>query len=79
VLDYKKWAMPFVWIGTNSILIYMAAHGVVSFESTSHFLFDGLINFTATVWHSALLWVGVLLIQLAALYFFYKQKWFLKV
>lgn len=79
VAGLKKWSMPFVWIGTNSILIYMAAHGLVNFESTSQFLFGGLINQAPEMWQEALLWIGVAVIQLNALYFLYKKKWFLKV
>jgi len=70
--------MPFVWIGCNSILIYMAAHGIINFESTSAFLFGGLYNKLPDVWHDALMWMGVALIQLPALYFLYKKKWFFK-
>lgn len=79
VLGYKKWSMPLVWIGTNSILIYMAAHGVINFEYTSQFLFGGLIHQVPEVWRQALLWTGVALIQLLALYFLYKKKMFLKI
>lgn len=79
VMNYKKWSMPLVWIGTNSILIYMAAHGVINFEHSSQFLFGGLINQAPEVWRQALLWTGVALIQLSALYFLYKKKWFLKI
>lgn len=79
VAGFKKWSMPFVWIGCNSILIYMAAHGIVNFESTSVFLFSGLYSKTPDVWHEALKWMGVALIQLGALYFLYKKKWFLKI
>lgn len=79
VAGYKQWSMPLVWIGVNSILIYVAAHGMVNFESTSQFLFGGLINQAPEVWHSALLWSGVMIIQLAALYFLFKKKWFLKL
>ena len=79
VAGLKKWSMPLVWIGCNSILIYMAAHGLVNFESTSAFLFGGLYNKTPEVWHDALKWMGVALIQFTALYFLYKKKWFLKV
>lgn len=75
---YEKLARPFIWIGTNSILIYMAAH-VINFEWTSRFLFGGLINQAPAQWHLALLWTGVAFIQLAALYFLYRKKWFLKV
>jgi predicted acyltransferase len=79
VLGYKASSMPLVWIGTNSILIYMAAHGVINFEHTSQFLFGGLIDQAPEVWREALLWTGVALIQLAALYFLFRKKWFLKI
>jgi predicted acyltransferase len=75
---YEKLSRPFIWIGTNSILIYMAAH-VINFEWTSQFLFGGLINQTPAPCHPALSWTGVAFIQLAALYFLYRKKWFLKV
>jgi predicted acyltransferase len=79
VSGFKKWSMPLVWVGCNSILIYMSAHGIVNFESTSTFLFGGLINKVPAVWHDALLWTGVAIIQFAAMYFLFKKKWFLKI
>jgi predicted acyltransferase len=79
VFGYQKWSMPFVWIGVNSILIYVGAHGMMNFESISHFLFGGFINCTAAIWHPPLLWIGVALIQISLLYFLYKKKWFLKI
>lgn len=79
VLGFKKWSMPFVWLGCNSILIYMAAHGVVNFMSTSEFLFGGTVQLLDAKWQEAFLWIGVALIQFAGLYFLYKRKWFLKL
>jgi hypothetical protein len=79
VAGFKKWSMPFVWMGCNAILIYMAAHGLVHFESTSAFLFGGLYNKTPEIWHTAWLWTGVAFIQFSALYFLYKKKLFLKI
>ena len=79
VLQLQKWSVPLVWMGCNSILIYMAAHGVVNFESTSQFLFGGIMNFFPAVWHDALLWTGVAIIQFTALYLLYRNKWFLKL
>jgi predicted acyltransferase len=79
VAGFKKWSMPLVWIGCNAILIYMAAHGLVNFESTAAFLFGGLYSKLPEVWHEAFMWMGVALLQLTALYFLYKKKWFLKV
>ena len=79
VKQIKAWCMPFVWLGCNSILIYMAAHGVVNFLSTSEFVFGGIIKQVSPQWSEALLWTGVALIQFAALYFLYKRKLFLKL
>lgn len=79
VAGFKKWSMPLVWVGCNSILIYMAAHGLVAFESTSAFLFGGLYGKAPELWHQPLMWTGVALIQFVSMYFLYKKKWFLKV
>lgn len=76
---YKKWCMPFVWMGANSILIYMATHGLVNFEHSSRFLFGGLINQAPAPYNQALVWTGVALIQFSVLYFLYRKKWFLKL
>lgn len=79
VAGYKKWCMPFVWLGANAILIYMAAHGVVDFEASAHFLFGGLLSKQAAIWQPAFLWMGVAALQFWLLYFLYHKKWFLKV
>ncbi|WP_207423197.1 acyltransferase family protein [Desertivirga brevis] len=79
VWELKKWSKPLIWIGTNSILIYMAAHGLVNFQASSEFIFGGLINRTPEVFHHALIWIGVFVIQLFLLRFLYKRKMFLKL
>ena len=79
VKAYSKWSIPFVWMGTNSILIYVCAHGLFNFESTAQFLFGGMINFIPVMWQQAALWIGVLIVQLFLLKFLYDKKWFLKI
>jgi predicted acyltransferase len=79
VKGYAKWSIPFIWIGTNSILIYVCAHGLFNFESTSQFLFGGIIVKIPVAWQPAGLWLGVLLIQLGVLKFLYDRKWLLKI
>ncbi|MFD2286846.1 DUF5009 domain-containing protein [Pedobacter petrophilus] len=82
IIDVKaisKWSIPFVWMGTNSILIYVCAHGLFNFESTAQFIFGGLINFIPLIWQQAALWTGVLIVQLFLLKFCYDKKWFLKI
>nr|WP_121271860.1 DUF5009 domain-containing protein [Pedobacter schmidteae] len=77
--EYKKWCMPLVWIGTNSILIYIAAHGLINFKSTAQFLFGGIIDKVPSSWQQPLIWLGVLGIQLLILRFLYHRKLFLKL
>ncbi|KQR70291.1 acyltransferase family protein [Pedobacter sp. Leaf176] len=79
VKSYAKWSIPFIWIGTNSILIYVLAHGLFNFESSSQFIFGGLINLIPKDYQQAGLWTGILLIQLFLLRFCYQKKWFLKI
>ncbi len=76
---YKKWCSPFLWVGMNAILIYVAAHGLINFESTAQFIFGGFINLLPAAFHTALLWLGIATLQFAGLYFLYKRKLFLKL
>jgi predicted acyltransferase len=69
VAGYKKWSLPFVWIGTNSILIYMASHGLIDFESTARYLVGGFISMAGRLWQPVWLAVAVMFLQLALLYF----------
>ncbi|MFC4142683.1 acyltransferase family protein [Pedobacter mendelii] len=79
VKSIKIWSLPFVWIGTNSILIYVCAHGLFNFEATSQFLFGGLVQKMPPNLQQAFLWLGVLSIQLFILKFLYDRKLFLKI
>lgn len=79
VWGVKKWSVPFVWIGTNSILIYMAAHGVIDFKYTSTFLFGGMVQSLSEAWQEVWIGTGMLALQLVLLWFLYKKRWFLKV
>lgn len=79
VWKLQRWCMPLVWLGMNSILIYVAAHGAINFESTSRFVFGGIIGKLPELWQDAFVWVGVSLLQFAGLYYLYKKKIFLKV
>ena len=79
VLEIKFWIALFVWIGMNSIAIYLAAHGLINFESTTLYLFGGLIQQVAITWQPVALAGGIVIVQLGFLYFLYRQKWFLKV
>lgn len=79
VLGWKKWTFPFLLIGMNSIVIYMAVEGVINFGFTADFIFGGLINLTAEPFHILLKSISVILVELVFLYFLYRNKLFLKV
>ena len=79
VLKWECWSKPFIWLGMNAILIYMAAHGVVDFKSTTMFLFGGIIHLAPIIWQDTLLWSFTVLIQFYLLYWLYTKKIFLKL
>lgn len=79
VAGIRTWAKPFVWIGMNSILIYLAAHGLVNFESTAAFLFGGLIQRSGPAWQPVWIAAAIAAVQLVLLYILYRKKLFLKV
>lgn len=79
VAGYRKWAFPFVLIGVNSILIYLASEGMVNFQHTANFFFGGLIQYTAQNWQAVWQAVAIVITQLALLYFLYVKKIFFKI
>jgi len=79
ILGFHKWAFPLIIIGSNSILIYMAAEGLVDFAHTANYVFGGLIKFTPVIWQPVFTAVSLTFVQLVLLYFLYKKKWFLKI
>jgi len=75
----KKWAQPFVWIGTNSILIYLCAEVLVNFTYTATVLFGGLVNQAPVIWQPVWHAVSITVVQLVVLYWLYKKKIFFKI
>jgi predicted acyltransferase len=77
VWELRAWAFPFIVIGSNSILIYMASH-FIDFEFTTHALFGGLLPKTGE--YEKLLFISaVLLVKWLFLYVLYKKRVFLRV
>jgi predicted acyltransferase len=76
---FHKLVFPLILIGSNSILIYIAAEGLIDFKHTADYVFGGLINFTPLVWQPFFAALSVTIVQLILLYFLYKRKWFLKI
>jgi len=79
VAGYRKWAFPFVVIGANSILIYVASEGAIDFAHTANYFFGGLIHLTPLNAQQVWTAISVTMIQWIFLYILYKKKIFLKV
>lgn len=77
VKGYSKWAFPFVLIGLNTIVIYMASR-MVDFKYTAEYLLTGVINMSEN-FSEVVLIIGVLGLKFLLLYFLYKRKMFLRV
>ena len=79
VMGWKKWTFPFLLVGMNSIVIYMAVEGIVNFGFTAEFFFGGLINLADESLRNLLHSVSVMIVEFVFLYFLYRNKLFLKV
>jgi predicted acyltransferase len=73
----RAWALPFVVIGSNSILIYLARH-FINFDFTAHYFFDGAIRNAGSC--KSLLWAtSIVLVEWLLLVLLYKKRIFLRV
>ena len=77
VLGYRRWAFPFIVIGMNAIVAYMA-RDVIDFTQTSHTVFAGLAghlgmfgDFLLAFGAFGVLWVG--------LYYMYRKQTFVRI
>lgn len=77
VCKLRGWAVVFVIIGSNSILIYMAQQ-MVDISYTTHFFFDGLLGTTGR-YQPVLWWVAYLAVEVLVLAILYRKKIFLRV
>jgi len=74
---WKKWSMPFVVIGMNSITIYMASR-IVSFGDIAGFFLGGVAR-ALPAEKDLILAIGVVLAEWLFLYYLYKNRVFLRV
>jgi predicted acyltransferase len=78
VWRYKKWSIPFMIIGVNSIFIYLAS-SLINFRYTANYLFNGFMQMTDEAGQAFILQLGVLMLEFLLLYFLYRKKIFFKV
>lgn len=79
VRHYRKWAFPFIVIGMNAIVAYMA-WGVFarSFRLMADTLIGGLQQYTGR-WYDAIGWFAAMSILWLGLYCLYKTRTFIRI
>lgn len=79
VWGWKKWAFVFVLIGMNPLTIYLTQAGMINYESTAAYFFNGALHYFSDPLR-ALLWALCLLsTKILFLYFLYRKRLFLRV
>ncbi|BAJ00996.1 transmembrane glucosamine N-acetyltransferase NagX [Shewanella violacea] len=78
VLKWQKIAFPFVVIGCNAIIIYLAS-SLVNWKYTAQSLFGGVVNYFSVAAQPLIGVIALLLVQWLVLYWMYKRDIFIKV
>jgi predicted acyltransferase len=78
IWQWRKWCIPFVWIGMNPITIYLAFH-LVKFEDYAERITGGPIQKSLGVWGDLLIAVVVVTMMFAFVRFLYRRKIFLRL
>ncbi|MCG7554218.1 DUF5009 domain-containing protein [Pseudoalteromonas sp. Of11M-6] len=78
VLSFQRWVYPFVIIGANSIIIYLAS-SLVNWTFISKSVFGGVIAAVPTAWQPLIAVFALLAVQLLVLHWMYKRRIFVSV
>ncbi len=78
VMSFQRWAYPFVIIGANSIIIYLAS-SLVNWTFISKSVFGGVIAAVPTAWQPLIAVFALLAVQLLVLHWMYKRRIFVSV
>ncbi|NKC19018.1 DUF5009 domain-containing protein [Pseudoalteromonas sp. S4498] len=78
VLSFQRWAYPFVIIGANSIIIYLAS-SLVNWTFISKSVFGGVIASVPIAWQPLIAVFALLAVQLLVLHWMYKRRIFVSV
>ncbi|MBE0346583.1 hypothetical protein PPEP_a3843 [Pseudoalteromonas peptidolytica F12-50-A1] len=78
ILNFQRWAYPFVIIGANSIIIYLAS-SLVDWSFISKSVFGGVITAVPAAWQPLMAVFALLAVQLLVLHWMYKRRIFVSV
>jgi len=78
VIGFKRWAVFFAVIGTNSIIVYLGS-SLIDWKYISHSVAGGVIQALPNGWNELLLITVMVLLQWLVLHWLYRRKIFVKV
>ncbi|MFC3137758.1 transmembrane glucosamine N-acetyltransferase NagX [Shewanella submarina] len=78
LLQFRRLAMPFVVIGCNAIIIYLAS-SLVNWDYVSLSVFGGIVSTVTPSWQPLLAVIAFLAVQWALLVWMYRRNIFIKV
>lgn len=80
VWKIRRWAFPFVVIGSNSIVAYMCGTiGCDVFRVAGGVFLGGLRPYVGTAWNGPITWVGATAVLWLVLWYMYRNKTFIRV
>jgi predicted acyltransferase len=78
IWQWRRWCMPFVWIGMNAITIYLAFH-LISFANLAKLVAGGPVYQGLGSWGDLVMALVVISMTFALVHFLYTRKIFLRL
>ena len=78
ILPGQRAAYPFVIIGANSIIIYLAS-SLVNWGYVSQSVFGGVVRAVPEAWQPLIAVIALLAVQMLVLHWMYRRKIFVSV
>jgi predicted acyltransferase len=78
IWQWRKWCVPFVWIGMNPITIYLAFH-LIKFSDYADLVAGGPVKQALGAWGDLALAMVVVALSFALVRFLYNRKIFLRL
>jgi predicted acyltransferase len=78
IWQWRKWCVPFVWIGMNPITIYLAFH-LINFSDFAKLVAGGPVRKSLGNWGDMCIAIVTVGLSLALVRFLYRRKIFLRL
>jgi predicted acyltransferase len=78
IWQWRRWCLPFIWIGMNPITIYLAFH-LLDFRDYAKLVVGGPVHTAFGPWGDMVMAVAVVAMSLGLTRFLYNRKIFLRL